>query len=154
MLEKLDILPPAVVEATWAIFRRKQTDNLAYRVNKILVGSIYVSPRSKYKVETINHIIETIHYVRSLYDNDIHYLFGGDFNRLDISEILDAHGALEQFVSTCTRKQAVLKIILTEYSKFVTELKATNPRKWYGMAKKIGALDQMTQGDLHIFLPR
>ena len=117
-VEKLDVSPPEGVEAAWAVFVPKQTNNLTYRVNKILVGSIYVSPRSRHKVETINHIIETMHYVRSLYDNDIHFLFGGDFNRLDISEILNSHGALKQFVSTPTRKQALLEIILTDLHPF------------------------------------
>ena len=117
-VEKLEVSPPDGVEATWAIFTPKKTDSMTYRVNKILVGSIYVSPRSRHKADTINHIIETMHYVRSLYDNDIHFLFGGDFNRLDISEILNSHGALKQFVSSPTRKQALQEIILTDLHTF------------------------------------
>ena len=33
------------------------------------------------------------------------------------------------------------------YNVFVTDLKATEPGKWYKMAKKIGALDQMAGGE-------
>ena len=95
-------------------FTPKNSDNSTYKVNRILVGSIYVSPKSRHKAETINHIIETLHYARSLYNNDIHFLFGGDFNRLDISEILNSYGALKQFVSTPTRKNALLEILLTD----------------------------------------
>ena len=36
------------------------------------------------------------------------------------------------------------------HSEFVTELKATNPGKWYGMAKKLGAVDQMQDGDVKV----
>ena len=118
LVEKLDVLPPDGVEATWAVFTPKNSDSSSYRVNRILVGSIYVSPKSRHKAETINHIIETLHYARSLYENDIHFLFGGDFNRLDIGEILNSYGALKQFVSTPTRKNALLEIILTDLHPF------------------------------------
>ena len=113
-INKFDVSPPDGVEATWAVFTPTKTDNENYKVNRILVGSIYVSPRSRYKSETITHIIETLHYARSLYDNDIHFLFGGDFNRLDVGDILNSYGALKQFVSTATRKNAILEIILTD----------------------------------------
>ena len=36
------------------------------------------------------------------------------------------------------------------YSGFVTELKKTDPSKWYNMAKKIGAVDQMTNGEIQV----
>ena len=114
LVEKLDVLPPDGVEATWAVFTPKHSDKSTYKVNRILVGSIYVSPKSRHKAQTINHIIETLHYARSLYNNDIHILFGGDFNRLDISEILNSYGAHKQFVSTPTRKNALLEVILTD----------------------------------------
>ena len=41
------------------------------KVNTIVVGSIYVSPRSKHKIETIDHIIETIHHARAKFANDV-----------------------------------------------------------------------------------
>ena len=39
------------------------------------------------------------------------------------------------------------KAIKSFYSEFVSDLKSANPGKWYTMAKKIGALDQMGNGD-------
>ena len=42
------------------------------------------------------------------------------------------------------------KAIKTFFSNFVTELKETNPGQWYGMAKKIGAVDQMSQGNIRV----
>ena len=72
-----------------------------------------MSPRSKHKQETIDHIIETIHIIRANYDN-ISFWIGGDFNRLDVTEILDSYGALKQIISIPTRKTATLEIVLTD----------------------------------------
>ena len=36
------------------------------------------------------------------------------------------------------------------YSDFVSELKCTNPGKWYSMAKRIGAVDQIMQGEVKV----
>ena len=44
-------------------------------------------------------------------------------------------------------KRAAIKAF---YAEFVTELKSINPSKWYSMAKKIGAIDQMSQGDVKV----
>ena len=82
-------------------------------MKRIAIGSNYVSPRSKHKQETIDHIIETIHVLRAQYEN-ISFWIGGDFNRLDISDILDSYGALKQIISIPTRKTATLEIVLTD----------------------------------------
>ena len=47
-------------------------------------------------------------------------------------------------------KRMKRKAVKEFYSSFVTELKKTDPSKWYGMAKKIGAVDQMTNGDVQV----
>ena len=36
------------------------------------------------------------------------------------------------------------------YADFVSELKQSDPGKWYAMAKRIGALDQMTEGEVRV----
>jgi hypothetical protein len=36
------------------------------------------------------------------------------------------------------------------YTDFGSDLKSTNPGKWYAMAKKIGAVDQMTEGEISV----
>ena len=84
------------------------------KVKRIVIGSIYVSRRSKFKNETIDHIIATIHILRAKYDNDMQFLIGGDVNRLDISEILECYGALRQVVSVPTRKTATLSVLITD----------------------------------------
>ena len=45
-------------------------------------------------------------------------------------------------------KREKRKAIKTFYSIFVSELKTTNPGKWFKMAKRIGAVSQMTGGDI------
>ena len=84
------------------------------KVKRIAVGSYYISPKSKYKQDVIEHIIATIHKLRAKYANDIHFCIGGDFNRTGVSDILDSHGALKSVISVATRKDAVLEIILTD----------------------------------------
>ena len=98
----------------WALFTPKIGNVNMRKVKRIAVGSVYVSPNSQFKAATIDHVIETIHCLRSKYDNEVNFLIGGDFNRLDISSILNAYGALKQSVSVPTRKGAILEIVLSD----------------------------------------
>ena len=109
-----EIAVPENVEAIWSILTPASECQNRHNVKRIAVASIYVSPRSKFKPETIEHIVESIHILRAKYDNDIKLLIGGDFNRLDISEILECYGGLKQVNSVPTRKNAVLEILLTD----------------------------------------
>ena len=84
------------------------------KVKRIAVGSYYVSPRSKHKQDTLDHIIDTIQVLRAKFNNDINFIIGGDFNRLNVSDILDSYGALKQIISIPTRKTATLEILLTD----------------------------------------
>ena len=86
----------------------------AQHVKRIAVTSYYVSPKARNKQEIIDHIIETIHTLRAHYDNEVHFLIGGDFNRLYITDILDCYRALKQICSVPTRKSASLGIVLTD----------------------------------------
>ena len=108
-----DIHVPENVEAVWAICTPISA-NPQMKVKRIAIGSIYISPRSKFKCETIEHIIDSIHMLRAKYNNDIHYCIGGDFNKTNISDILESYGAIKQIVSIPTRKSAILEIILTD----------------------------------------
>ena len=105
---------PEDIEAAWTVLAplSGQKDNL--KVKRILVGSIYVSPKSRVKSEIIEHMIQSIHSVRAKYENEVNCLIGGDFNHLDISEILECHGGLKQIIFVPTRKQATLEILLRD----------------------------------------
>ena len=113
----LKIPAPSEVENIWAIFTPKE-GSLSFgpnhNVKRIAVGSYYVSPRSRYQRETIGHIIDTICTLRAKYDNEVNFLIGGDFNRTEVTDILDCYGALHQIISVPTRNEATLEIILTD----------------------------------------
>ena len=109
-----DICVPDEVEAVWSVFTPVAGCTQQLKVKRIAVCSVYVSPKSKQKVETLEHIIETIHVLRAQYDNDINFLIGGDVNRLDINDILECYGGLKQIISVPTRKTATLSIVLTD----------------------------------------
>ena len=110
-----EIFIPENIEATCLVLKpiHNKKDTLS-NIKHILVGSIYVSPKSRFKSETIDHIIETIHTMRAKFNNEIKFLIGGDFNRLDVSDILESYGALRQVCSVPTRKQATLDILITD----------------------------------------
>ena len=104
--------------------------NQNLKVKRIAVGSIYVSPRSQHKVGTIEHIIESIHVQKAQDDNEINFCIGGDFNRLDISDILDSYGGQKQIISVPTRKTATLSNVLTDLHSFSTPQPPFHPYKW------------------------
>ena len=112
-VSNLEIPAQEEIESCWALFTPKQNNN-SMKVKRIAVGSYYVSPRSRHKQEVIDHIISTIHSLRAKYANEVHFLVGGDFNRLEITDILDSYGRLKQIISLPTRKSATLEIILTD----------------------------------------
>ena len=47
-------------------------------------------------------------------------------------------------------KKLKRRTIKNFYSNFLSELKTVNPGKWYEMAKKIGAVDQMNNGNTEV----
>ena len=61
-----DIIIPKGVEVVWRVAAPKQPNSF---LSKICICSIYVSPKSRYKETVIEHVIETIHLMRSKYDN-------------------------------------------------------------------------------------
>ena len=109
-----EIIVPEDVEAIWTVLTPISKDAKRLKVQRIAVGSIYVSLRSRVKPQSIEHIIESIHILRAQYDNEINFCIGGDFNHLDVTEILDSYGALQQIISVPTRKSATLEIVLTD----------------------------------------
>ena len=111
-MSKIDLFVPEGVEATWALFT-PLTQN-KHGVKRIAVGSFYVSPNSVYKTKTLDHIMSSIHQLRSEHGNDLKFLVGGDLNRLNITRILDSYSALKQVVAVPTRKTETLEVLLTD----------------------------------------
>ena len=57
-----DIFVPEDIEAVWAVFCPASFDEKQLKVKRIAVCAMYVSPKSKVKQETIDHIIEPYTY--------------------------------------------------------------------------------------------
>ena len=104
---------PAGVEAKWCVLAPRRLEEQV-PVKRICVGSIYIAPRSPYKEETITHIIQTIHLMRARYNNEIHFIIAGDFNRVKVTEVMDSYGALQQICGMATRAGAALQLVLTD----------------------------------------
>ena len=102
---------PHGIEAVWAIVEPKENSKL---LKKLCIGVIYIAPRSKFKSETIQHIIETIHVIRAKHNNEINYCIFGDFNKVPVDDVIDAYGVLQQVVKVPTRKDEILDLILTD----------------------------------------
>jgi hypothetical protein len=85
IVEEAGIEAPEGIEAVRIILTPKIPNPV---VKKILVGGIYIAPRSLYKQKTIDHIIETMFYVQSKYESQVHYFISGDFNTVNIDDIL------------------------------------------------------------------
>ena len=100
------------VEACWAIFTPR---NIEYSSTKrICVGSIYIAPKSQYKQESVDHIIEVMFQIKARFGNQINFIISGDFNKYPVTDILAANGAIKQILSVPTRKSATLEVILTD----------------------------------------
>ena len=108
---KLNVYVPNGVEACWIILKPINQSNM---IENIVVGSVYVSPTSKFKTASINHIIDTIHLLRAQFDNRVNYLIGGDLNRLKIDRILESYTPLRQIITSATRQSAILENVITD----------------------------------------
>ena len=78
------------------------------------MGSIYIAPKSKYKQETVGHIIDVMFSMKARFDNKVSFVISGDFNKYPVSDILSANGTIKQVVSVATRKSAILEVILSD----------------------------------------
>ena len=106
------------IESVFAIFTPHNFDHHLQKLKRICVGSVYIPPRSKYKQDTIDHIIHIIHLTRAKYSNEVAFTVAGDFNRTDYTDIIESYGALHQCVEVGTRKastdDATLTVILSD----------------------------------------
>ena len=112
MVENANIQVEHGVEACWAIFTPR---NIEYSsIKRICVGSIYIAPKSQYKQESVDHIIDAMFQVKSRFGNQVNFIISGDFNKYPVTDILSANGAIKQILSVPTRNSATLEVILTD----------------------------------------
>ena len=149
MVEEVVHGVPDGVEAAWALLTPRQYDHHLQNIKRICVGSIYISPRSRKKVETIEHLTHTVHTIRATFNNEVHFCFGGDFNKVDFSEVLECYGALQSVLQVPTRQGAKLEVLITDL------------HRWYHPPTTLGPLkvDSDKQGKdsdhlMAIFAPK
>ena len=56
--------------------------------------------------------------LRAIYDHEVSFIIGGDFNRTAVNDILDSYGALHQVVAKPNRRGSVLSLLLTDLQTF------------------------------------
>ena len=108
-----NITIPNGVEVVWVILSPKIQDPKS-KIKRICFASVYISPRSKFKSETIAHLVESIHIIRAQYNNEIQFCCGGDYNKTPIGDLLDCLGTLQGVQKEPTRKNEVLDLIITD----------------------------------------
>ena len=111
-VEDAGIEAPEGIEAVWIILTPKERGSPS--VKKILVGGIYIAPRSLFKQETVDHIIQSMFCVQSRYDSQVRFLISGDFNKVNIEDILESNGALQQVCNVATRNDSTLELVITD----------------------------------------
>ena len=123
-VEKVNVNIEEGIESVWVVMTPRVLDHKLQKVKRVCVCSVYIAPRwlwlkrpslvqlldgfarvtvqsnpiqsrSEMKSETMPHIIQTIHYIRSKYDNEVHFVVGGDVNNTDYSDIINSYGALK-----------------------------------------------------------
>jgi hypothetical protein len=113
-VEQVNVDKDENIESVWAMFTPRNLDHKLQKIKRVCISSIYIAPRSEMKSETMAHIIQTIHLIRSKFDNQVNFIIGGDVNKTDYSDVIDSYGALKQCVTVGTRNQATLEIILSD----------------------------------------
>ena len=89
-----NIQVPDGVEVIWTVISPKKMPKFA-KIKNICIASVYISPKSRFKKQTIAHLVESIQLMKSYYDNDVKYVISGDFNKVSVEDILDIHGSLQ-----------------------------------------------------------
>ena len=68
----------------------------------------------QHKQRTIEHIIETMFSVQSKHEDQVRFIISGDFNKVNIQDVLDSNGVLQQVCSVATRQSTTLELVITD----------------------------------------
>ena len=124
---------PWGVEVTWAIMTPKEISKDSI-IRKIVVGAIYVKPKSKKKSATIDHIAEVYNMLKSKYPRGLYWVLAGDTNNLKLGPILRLNSKLKSVVKKPTRidpknpkKISILDNIITDLHAWYQEPECLPP---------------------------
>ena len=87
---------------TWALLTPKLVSKDS-TIKRIVLGAIYVKPKSRKKTATTEHIAEVYNTLRSKYGKGLHWILAGDTNELKLGPILILNSNLKSIVKKPTR---------------------------------------------------
>ena len=67
--------------------------------------------------------------VQSRYESQVCFLISGDFNKVNIENVLESNGALHQICDVATRKDATLELVITDMATLVHSPTTLEPIK-------------------------
>ena len=124
---------PWGVEITWALLTPKQVTKDSV-IKKVVLGAIYVKPKSKKITATIDHIAEVYNSLRAKYGHGLHWILAGDTNQMKLGPILRLNKNLKSVVRSPTRinhknlaKSSILDNIITDLNNWYQEPKCLPP---------------------------
>ena len=113
-LEKVEIDNPKKVEVVFGMLRPKDPKS---QIKKHILCSFYFPPKSKKRAALLDFIITSCSHLQTIHGNCGIYICG-DINELHISPILSFNAGLRQIVSSPTRKDKILDVIITNLNRF------------------------------------
>ena len=124
---------PWGVDITWALLTPKEVSEDSI-IQKIVLGAVYVKPKSKQKTALLDHIAEVYNIMGTKYVKGLHWMIAGDTNDLKLGPILDIDPNIKSIVKKPTRinpknpnKSTILDNILTTLHKWYQEPKCLPP---------------------------
>ena len=114
-VDKPDIAIPWGVEAVITILTPVEVNNSSV-VKRIAAVAFYSKPASRKKTVLLDFLAETYHFISAQYSGEIKWIFAGDKNELNISDVLNLSPELKQCVDQPTRltPPAVIDVVITD----------------------------------------
>ena len=88
---------PWGVEITWALLTPRQVTKDS-AIKRIVLGAMYVKPKSKKITATIDHIADVYNTLRAKYGHGLHWILAGDTNQIKLGPILRLNHNLKSIV--------------------------------------------------------
>ena len=106
-----DIVVPREIEVMWL---KLSHHKLPRSVSYIVLCAVYIPPDSEHQDLLISHLLSAIDHVKTS-QSQAGIIVLGDFNRTDIRSLCLGNG-LTQVVNKQTREDAILDLIITDFS--------------------------------------
>ena len=109
-------------EIVWCVLTPKNIQKDDDKIQKIVCGSFYSKPGSKYKSKLLDHISDTYNYLSTKYKKGLHWILARDANDLKLDSLLSLDPNMKQVVQDQTRLRSkppgILDPILTTLSDY------------------------------------